>query len=1553
MSEGLTEALEWIAIVVLGGFSGLFSGLNLGLMSLDINDLEIVMASDNESHVKAAKKIKPLRMNGNWLLCTLLLGNVAVNAALSILLADKTDGLIGFFLSTGIIVIFGEIIPQALCSRYALEIGSKTVYIVWPLMILMSPLAWPISYILDKALGDELGTIYSNKELTKLVDIHAKFNSKEMDENTASMLKGALQLNEKKVNSIMTRMNDVFWLNENEKLSFDILSKIFKLGHSRIPIFRTNNDSSILCVGLLYVKDLILIDPDDQIPIIKVLQTFDHHNKPIDVWKEDTLQTTLQLFINSSQHLAFVKAKNQINDKLTEYVGIITLEDVIEEILKRELIDEYDIDGSNDIDWEKTLFHQQRKHTKNKKTKKKPKQDKDVMMRPVPVRLNQSDGPKKSLLLTPHIMNQPFMPKHTASFSKLTMDDEEDDIDESKDGDIGNINNKEKDIYESLKSNQTNVTTDEMKYQDDDNNNDNMNNNSPNFKKNEYIQPQSIKSTARIRTIPEIKSYLEHFIPKLSFTTSISCLFIKPFLISANIYFIVYQFYVAIFADELQSSLNFQGSRVRKYGTNVIITIEFIGLMLLFITAIMSYFKANYAVSIDSIRWCGSWSIFQLFYTFQPLILLKYLSTTLTNYYNTQIMSNSDRIKKWKYLRDNLQFEITQQLNNNKNNKNNRNIQHMNECLNHLNFLIDLHETSKNNFNFTKIEQDLQELHGQIDKGSFGNTDSFNISPNMFDNSFGASFNRYRASTYNYDKPNDLKNEIHEFNVINSMIHAGSWLIFICILIILLCFGAICLLLKLSLFAFIINLPITEWDFYYHWVPFILFINQIWNIIDIDSIKLSTIYQFLFIDSSIKYSRYVNQRISMLDNIIKEQLWVSFGNRGFLVALSLNDEIVHKIIVNKSYDLTVIEMIKYREIIQKRDEFKSNQQNDKIENKSNKIIDFFQDKANWVKMVNVQQIYHPYAIIRENMDTYYNNLDSMNSKILITVFYKEKLNYHEYKLAVKAFTAKQSNLSEAICDDGSIISLYNDNTLSQKRQSMRKLIQYKNKKKRNNNKLLLEMQSKQKSPITPNEISRLSTKRTYHNVKENKLLEGMVLFQLILKYCSKLTRIITLVLIVISLLATFMSVLLYLPERYNDCTDQDLSYIESLSIFDVVFLISSLILLFSTAIYIKFKLNQKCSKYIGYLLFCIMWLVIIIIALIKFIYFWLLSFNCKWFIIDTKTFVFISVLGSGYLVAFMLVVLLLLFLNWISEFSSPNTDCSRITWLTLMVFMLILHLFLLIIFYIFGWNFCVDCVVQTIQSTNYDIFQGNDYSDYCTVRYIVHALLFFMLIFYLIIGLLEFYFLIKTDLENHDDQNFITKYELISISSAKKLDRSTPNKNEPTQKLLKDDNNKKTKFRFYGSDDMNGHHSDNNSDDDNDQSLMLKFNEKNYLRFRKFRKFIVGSFYLTSILHAIIDDIINEISDECEEQDYLISEDAIFYNKNGKNFFVFIALIDLILFGQLFSGYKILLDPWFWFGKLIWRTTKIVILSIISLLFTSLIFIVLAILFVQYDLELL
>lgn len=169
----------------------MFAGLTLGLLSLDKTGLEIVMSGDNERNAHAARTIYPIRKNGNLLLCTLLFGNVAINALLSILLADKEGGLVGFLLSTFIILILGEIVPQATCSRYPLAIGSAMVPVVRLIIIIFYPVCGPLSFILNRVLKEEVATTYNQSEMLKLLQIHVQ--EQVLDSETAGAMTGALK----------------------------------------------------------------------------------------------------------------------------------------------------------------------------------------------------------------------------------------------------------------------------------------------------------------------------------------------------------------------------------------------------------------------------------------------------------------------------------------------------------------------------------------------------------------------------------------------------------------------------------------------------------------------------------------------------------------------------------------------------------------------------------------------------------------------------------------------------------------------------------------------------------------------------------------------------------------------------------------------------------------------------------------------------------------------------------------------------------------------------------------------------------------------------------------------------------------------------------------------------------------------------------------------------------------------------------------------------------------------------------------------------------------
>lgn len=341
MTSALQVIAEWSGIFALVGLSGLFAGLTLGLLSLDPVGLEIVIGSGSELDSKYAQTIYPLRKRGNLLLCILLLGNVAVNSLLSILMADKTSGLIGFFVSTGIIVVFGEIIPQSVCSRYGLAVGYYTMWIVWILLILLFPIAWPISLMLDLLLGHEIGTIYSRKELKKLVEIHGGHHVSDLTTEDEAILTGALDFSTKKVSEVMTPLENVFMLEVDQCLNYDTTKMVIDEGYSRVPIYEKNPQQ---IVGLLLVKDLALISCETAPRIRELLPHFNRHVPR--VFDDVLLGEMLKEFKAGRSHMAVVRRvmnEEGPGDPYYANVGIITLEDVIEEIINDEIIDETDV----------------------------------------------------------------------------------------------------------------------------------------------------------------------------------------------------------------------------------------------------------------------------------------------------------------------------------------------------------------------------------------------------------------------------------------------------------------------------------------------------------------------------------------------------------------------------------------------------------------------------------------------------------------------------------------------------------------------------------------------------------------------------------------------------------------------------------------------------------------------------------------------------------------------------------------------------------------------------------------------------------------------------------------------------------------------------------------------------------------------------------------------------------------------------------------------------------------------------------------------------------
>uniref|UniRef100_UPI00398E4F9B metal transporter CNNM2-like isoform X3 n=1 Tax=Pristiophorus japonicus TaxID=55135 RepID=UPI00398E4F9B len=347
--------LQVIFISVLLCLSGMFSGLNLGLMALDPMELRIVQNCGTDKEKSYAKRIEPVRRQGNYLLCSLLLGNVLVNTTLTSLLDDIAgSGLVAVAISTLGIVIFGEIVPQAICSRHGLAVGANTIVLTKFFMLLTFPASYPVSRLLDVILGQEIGTVYNREKLLEMLRVTDPYNDLVKEE--LNIIQGALELRTKTVEDVMTPLRDCFMITCEATLDFNTMSEIMESGYTRIPVYEGDRSN---IVDLLFVKDLAFVDPDDCTPLKTITKFYNH---PLHfVFNDTKLDAMLEEFKKGKSHLAIVQRVNNEGegDPFYEVLGIVTLEDVIEEIIKSEILDETDLYTDNRT--KKKITHRERK----------------------------------------------------------------------------------------------------------------------------------------------------------------------------------------------------------------------------------------------------------------------------------------------------------------------------------------------------------------------------------------------------------------------------------------------------------------------------------------------------------------------------------------------------------------------------------------------------------------------------------------------------------------------------------------------------------------------------------------------------------------------------------------------------------------------------------------------------------------------------------------------------------------------------------------------------------------------------------------------------------------------------------------------------------------------------------------------------------------------------------------------------------------------------------------------------------------------------------------
>lgn len=311
---------EIIILFTLLCASALFSGLTIGLMSLDLQTLKRkVDLADKQATI-----VYRVRKHANWMLTTLLLGNAAVNSALSIILADLMQGYIAGIIATILIFIFGEVLPQAIFSRNGLKFGAKTAWLVTALMYLTYPITRLLAYGLDLVLGAEQPSLFSRPELLSLIKEH--HHPTFLDSDEVTIVSNSLTFSTKVVKDVMTPASMVQAFQVDQILTAEKIEEMKKSGISRFPVYGDNTHD---LKGILYIRELVGLGPD--ITVVSVL-----NEDILIVDPNERLDAVLAKMLGKKMHLAMVV------DEFKSFRGVISSEDIIEEILGTEIVDEYD-----------------------------------------------------------------------------------------------------------------------------------------------------------------------------------------------------------------------------------------------------------------------------------------------------------------------------------------------------------------------------------------------------------------------------------------------------------------------------------------------------------------------------------------------------------------------------------------------------------------------------------------------------------------------------------------------------------------------------------------------------------------------------------------------------------------------------------------------------------------------------------------------------------------------------------------------------------------------------------------------------------------------------------------------------------------------------------------------------------------------------------------------------------------------------------------------------------------------------------------------------------
>lgn len=335
-----------LVIVLLTGVNALFAASEMALVSISPS----TMYQLKQSNKRNVKLLEQVTKDSTKYLSTIqvaitfsgFLSSAFAGSELSVYLIDFFQSLnvelpnnIAVIIITLLLsfftLVFGELVPKRVALSRSISIALTCAPIIYVAMKLFTPFVWLLTMstrgvvrIFGIKQQDQADTITEKdiKEMIVYGHIEGLYNVEEKN-----MMERIFSFDDKTVDVIMTKKEDVIFL-DIDKMSKELMDHVIDSGYSRVPVIKENSNNVI---GVILIKDIldrIYHTRDLSVKIDDVLR------EPFKVDASMRINQLMYQMQKKKQHISFVYKKKEL-------IGIVTFEDIVEEIVG-EIYDEHD-----------------------------------------------------------------------------------------------------------------------------------------------------------------------------------------------------------------------------------------------------------------------------------------------------------------------------------------------------------------------------------------------------------------------------------------------------------------------------------------------------------------------------------------------------------------------------------------------------------------------------------------------------------------------------------------------------------------------------------------------------------------------------------------------------------------------------------------------------------------------------------------------------------------------------------------------------------------------------------------------------------------------------------------------------------------------------------------------------------------------------------------------------------------------------------------------------------------------------------------------------------